>query len=185
MEERMTKPPSPAAYRLLDRAFWLIWLGFPVMVWLQIRDLRALGDRLAEAPAEARPFLEALPRVDGFSTGGQVVFWTVFAIEFVVYAALLALAHWAIHRCATGRVFVVEMIAALRAIGFIVAGWPLLELVLANLAMLAYTALGDAPRFLPTFVPDFTVLGVGLLIITIAGAMRQAVALREDADLTI
>jgi hypothetical protein len=46
-------------------------------------------------------------------------------------------------------------------------------------------ASGDSAVFLPTYALDLPVVGVGLLLLAIAYAMRQAVALHRDAALTI
>ena len=169
----------------LDRAFWLIWLGFPVLIWLLVSEIRSAPEQLAEINPEAADCIAKLPQIAGFSATGQFAFWAAFGIEFVVYAVLLALAHGVIHRCATGRVFVDEMIGALRLIGLIIASWPLADLVLQNVtgAVLAWT--GDLPAFSATVALDLPVLGVGLLMVTMSVAMAQAVRLREDADLTI
>lgn len=172
-------------YRVLDRVFWLIWLGYPALIWLLVTQIRSGAARLAEMAPEQAACLAMLPQVDTFSTQGKAVFWSLFALEFAIYAVLLALAHRVIHRCAVGRVLVTEMIGTLRAIGILIAGWPLVDLALSNLASLLLSRLGDMPGFVPSFALDLPVLGVGLLLLTIAAAMRQAVALREDAELTI
>ena len=44
---------------------------------------------------------------------------------------------------------------------------------------------GDLPGFAPTFALDLPTLGVGLLLLTMAMAMGQAMVLQQDADLTI
>ena len=37
----------------LDRAFWLIWLGFPVLIWLLVSEIRSAPEQLAEINPEA------------------------------------------------------------------------------------------------------------------------------------
>lgn len=172
-------------FRWLDRSFWLIWLAFPALVWLVVREILAAPETLAALAPEQAACLADLPLLDRFTTAGQAIFWTGFAVEFAVYAVLLALAHGVVHRCATGQVLVAQMIVALRRIGLVIAGWPLLDLLIVNLSEAAYVATGDMPFFRPTLALDLPVLGVGLLLLTMSVAMAQAVRLREDADLTI
>lgn len=103
----------------------------------------------------------------------------------LVYTVLLALAHQVMHRCATGRVFVAAMIVSLRRIGMIIAAFPFIDLVLQNLSLWDYLQTGNLLFFSPSFALDVPVIGVGLLLVTMAAAMRMAVDLHSDAELTI
>jgi len=169
----------------LDRAFWLIWIGFPVFVWLIVDGIMSIPGQLAKMVPDQAACIAKLPQVMNFSLMGRTVFWSVFALELAFYAALLVMAHRVIHHCATGRLFMAGMIGTLRAIGMTIAVFPVLDLMLGNLAMAAYTANGDLPVFLPDFALDLPVMGIGLLLITMAAAMRTAVRLHRDAELTI
>ncbi len=168
-----------------DRAFWLIWLGFPVLIWLLVMQVLDSRARLAALAPEQAACLAGLPQVVNFSATGQLVFWSAFGIEMAIYAALLAMAHWVIHCCAGGRVFVLPMIGMLRRIGIVIAVYPLISLLLLNLSMAAYVATGDMVVFIPDFALDLPVLGVGLLLMVMAAAMRMAARLHQDAELTI
>lgn len=169
----------------LDRAFWLIWLGFPALVWVIADEIMGIPDQLAEMVPEQAACIAKLPQVMNFSVTGRAVFWSAFAVEMAFYATLLVMAHRVIHHCATGRVFMAGMIGTLRAIGMTIAIFPVLDLVLGNLSMAAYFATGDLPLFLPNFALDLPVIGVGLLMVTMAAAMRMAAKLHQDAELTI
>ena len=111
--------------------------------------------------------------------------WSVFGIQMLPDTVLLALAHQVAHRCATGRVFMAAMIVSLRRIGMIIAAVPFIDLVLQNLSLWAYVQTGDLPYFSPGIALDVPVIGVGLLLVTMAAAMRRAVDLHSDAELTI
>jgi Protein of unknown function (DUF2975) len=169
----------------MDRAFWLIWLAFPVLIWLLVSEVLAMPQKLAELSPDLADCLATLPQLANFSPLGRTVFWVGFAAEFAVYAVVLGLAHLVIHRCALGRALFDDMIRVLRWIGIVIAGWSVAEVVLANLLGLAMRASGDVPVFDPVFTLDLPVLGVGLLIVALSLAMGHAVRLREDADLTI
>jgi hypothetical protein len=179
---------DPTTYRLfywLDRAFWLIWLGYPVLIWLLVRSvLDAPAQLLALAPDQAA-CLDELPFLTTFSSMGQWVFWSAFGIEMGIYIVLSLMAHIVIHRCATGRVFVSEMILTLHRMGLLIVAIPVIELLLLNLAAWIYVRTGDAASFEANYALDVPVIGVGLLLVTIAAAMRMAVQLHQDAELTI
>ena len=169
----------------LDRGFWLIWAGFPFLVWTIVHGTLTAPDQLSAQLPDQAACIAALPTVNRLHTWSMAVFWGAFAIENVIYAVLLAHAHLVIHRCATGQVFVGGMITMLRRIGLIIALLPVLDLVLGNLTNWTMYATGDVAVFLPYFALDLPVLGVGLLMLAMAYAMRQAVALHSDAALTI
>jgi hypothetical protein len=169
----------------LNRGFWAIWAGFPLLVWIIVDGIMGAQGRLAELAPDQAACLAELPQIMNFSTLGQTVFWTAFAVEIGFYAVVLAMAHRVIHHCATGRVFMAGMISTLRAIGLAIALFPVAELALGNIAMVAYRATGDLPVYLPDYALDVPVIGVGLLMVTMAAAMRLAARLHRDAALTI
>lgn len=181
----MTDLAAQRLFRLLDRAFWLIWLGFPVLIWILVRQTLDAPAQLAALAPDQAACLEALPMVAHFSLPGRLAFWGQFGVNMAVYAVLLVLTHQIIHRCATGQVFVATMITALRRIGLVIAVYPLVDLGLTNLAVFVYAQAGDVATWLPDFALDLPVIAVGLLLVTMAAAMRMAVRLHQDAELTI
>jgi hypothetical protein len=183
-KQAMTPARRQALHRWLDRAFTLIWLGFPVVLALSARDALTMRARAAADPSFA-PCAGLVPDVAALGQLAAALWWGAFAIEFAFYAAVLFLAHRVVRRCAQGRALVAEMIGTLRAIGLLIASWPVVDLVLSNGLMAALHALGELPFWEAHLLPDLPTLGVGLLFLTMAEAMAQAVALREDADLTI
>lgn len=180
----MNPAQRQAFHRRLDQAFWLIWLAFPVLVAMSARDVLTLRARVAADP-DFGACAGIAPDVAGFGPLAALIYWSVFSIEFAFYATLLFLAHRVIRQCAHGEPLVARMIGTLRSVGLLIAVWPVADLVLANGLMAGLGALGELPFWEPVLLPDLATLGVGLLFLTMAGAMAQAVALREDADLTI
>ncbi|MGL6208213.1 MAG: hypothetical protein ACRC14_00080 [Paracoccaceae bacterium] len=174
-----------ALFQTLDRAFWLVWIGFLALIPMLVRQVLNQPAELAALAPDQAACLAELPQVALFSTAGQAAFWTGFAIEMAIYALLLALAHQVIRRCAKGDVFVAPMITSLRRIGWIIALFPVVDLLILNLQAWAYVATGDMKVFAGTYAPDIPVLAVGLLLVTMASAMKMAVALHRDAELTI
>ena len=181
----MTDPRTQRMFRWLDWAFWLIWLGFPVLIWSLVRSVLDLPAQLARLAPDQAQCLVGLPQVALFSAVGKVAFWVPFAVEMAVYAVLLFLAHRVVHWCATGQIFIPPIIRALQMIGVIIAAFPLCDWVMQMLAAWIYVQTGDMPFFDWGFAVDVPVIGVGLLLVTMAAAMRMAVQLHEDAALTI
>lgn len=168
-----------------DRGFWLVWAGLPWLVWTVVQATIAAPEALAAQRPDLAACIASLPSITTAHPLAQAVFWGAFALENLVYALLLAQAHLVIHRCARREVFVPPMIAILRRIGAILMGFPLLDLGLTNLIGWTLRETGDAAVFQPAFVLDLPVLGLGLLLLGIAHAMRLGVALQRDAALTI
>jgi hypothetical protein len=169
----------------LDRGFWLIWAAFPLLIWAIVQGTLTAPDQLAAQLPDQAACIATLPNIRTLHPMAQWVFWGTFAVEFAIYAVLLAHAHLVIRRCARGQVFVGAMIAILRRIGMIITLFPLLDLALGNLTAWTLFATGDVAVYQPSFALDVPVLGVGLLLLAIAHAMRQGVALQRDAALTI
>lgn len=172
-------------FRRLDRAFWLVWLAFPLMLWAVVRSISTVAPVPEGLSPEARACFEIAPQVAAFSPAGRRIVWAMLGIEVLFYAALLFLAHRVIHRCATGRVFMAEMIGALHTMGLMIVLWPPFDLLIGNLAVARLASLGDLWAYQPDFALDVPVMGVGILMLAIAVAMREAARLREDSELTI
>ena len=181
----MVDVKSQRLFMAMDRAFYLIWLGFPLFIWSLVRQVQDGPEQLAALVPGQDLCLQELPQVARFSAAGKAAFWTTFGVEMVIYAVLLALAHQVVHRCAKGRVFVAPMISSLWRIVMIISAFPVIDLILQNLSLWAYAQTGDLPFFLPSFTLDVPVIGVGLLLMTMAMAMRMAVDMHSDAELTI
>jgi hypothetical protein len=186
MKETAMNNTSPQRLFIwLDRAFWLIWLGFLVFIYALVRQVQNAPAELAALAPDQAACLAALPQLAQFSAAGQLVFWGSFAIEMAVMALLLFMAHQVVHRCAIGQVFVAAMITSLRRIGTVIAIFPVLDLALQNICAWAYVQTGDMIAFSGSYALDVTVMGMGLLLVTMAAAMRMAVDMHRDAALTI
>ncbi len=181
----MTDPKTQRLFHWLDRSFWLIWPGYLVLIWLLVREVQSSPATLAALAPDQAACLAALPQPALFSPAGRAVFWGGFAVEMAIYAILLFMAHQVIHRCATSRIFVEEMITTLRRIGLMIAAFPLIDLLIQNVSAWAYVQTGDMIIFSGAYALNVPILGVGLLLVTMAAAMKMAVQLHQDAELTI
>jgi hypothetical protein len=172
-------------FRLMERLFRLVWVAFPLYVGFQVWQVLTLPNKLANLDPKLAACMQQLPLVPHFSLGGKVVYWIAFTMEMSVYFALLLLAHRVLARAARGQIFIPELASTLKTIALIITLLPLFDLVLQNALLAILAGLGDMPFYSPSFDFDVTIFGVGLLMLTISSAMREAVRLREDADLTI
>lgn len=169
----------------LDRAFRAVWLAFPVNVWITVREILGQADLLGELAPDQAACVAAIPFVQNLSPAGKRAFWAYFTLSFAFYAALLAMAHGVVRSCARGVLFVTPLIRLLGWIALVVTLFPVADLLLSNFVQALLFGTGDLPVFLPDPAFDVTVLGVGLRLLTIALAMRQAMQLHRDAELTI
>lgn len=176
---------NPRVFQWLDKLFWLVWLAFPVLLWQTYATVIDQSTLAAELPKGAENCAELIPRVANFSFQGKASFVVYFVGQYVIYALLLWLAHTAIHRCATGRVFVSDTLQTLGLLGVIIVFWPFYELITTNLLAYSLTVTGDMKTYRPDFLFDVGPLGVGLLILAMRAVIGHAINIKKDHDLTI
>lgn len=150
-----------------------------------VREIQKVPAQLAALAPDQEACLPELPLVALFSVAGQSVFWMGFGFTMCVYAVLMSMAYQVIRRCAAGQVLIAPMITSLKRIGIIIAAFPLVDLALQNVSAWAYEQTGDSMSFAGSYALDFPVIGVGLLLMTMATAKRMAVQMHQDAALTI
>jgi Protein of unknown function (DUF2975) len=176
---------NPRHFKLLDRLFWLVWLAFPIIIWLNYAAVLDQSALMAEMPPQASDCAALVPQVANFSGKGKAQVLAYFLTQYAVYAWLLYLAHSAIHRCATGQVFVAGTLDTLKLLGIIIVAWPFFDLVASNLLSYALTLTGDLKQYSPNLLFDVGPFGVGLLILTMRAVLGHAIVLKQDNDLTI
>jgi hypothetical protein len=182
---QVSAPAASGLFVWLTRLFWAVWVAYPLFVWQSVRDiLQAKTNTLAVAP-DLAGCLDNAPFVTSFSTPGQWAFWLAFAVQVAIFAGLLALAHRVIASCARGEMFVAPLVAALWRIGAVIAAFPLIDLGLSNLTGWILSRTGDTAAYVPDLAFDLPVFGVGLLMLALARAMREALGLHREAALTI
>lgn len=169
-------------FRRIDRAFWLVWLLFP-LTFLQSTGFGP-ATLMSEADIDAAAACVGLA-MSPLSPAGQALFWVRFGAEFMVYGTGLALAHWIIHRAASGRVLADEVLWAVRAMGLLLLIWPLVGLASDNMTLYAIAQSPGGPAFAPIWIPDIIVMGFGLFFLMLALVLQEAVTLKQDAALTI
>lgn len=176
---------NPRLFVVLDRLFWLVWVALPIVMWLTYSTVLDQSAVRAELPADASNCADLLPQVALFSRSGKAGVLGYFVFQYAVYAWLLFLAHTAIHRCATGRVFVSGTLDTLKLLGIIIVAWPFADLAASNLLEYALTLTGDLKHYNLNLLFDVGPFGVGLLILTMRAVLGHAIVLKQDHDLTI
>ncbi len=170
---------------VLDRLFWLVWLAFPVLIFLTYRSLSDGNALQAQLPDVDPACVASIPQVANFSVAGKAATFAYYCWQYAIYAVLLAFAHMTIHRCAVGKAFVVDTLRALGVLGAIVVAWPFADLALSNLLAFIVYRTQDVKTFEANYFFDIGPFGVGLLLLTIRTVIAHAIALKQDHDLTI
>jgi hypothetical protein len=168
------------SFRLIDRLFWLVWIGFP-FAFLGTAELGGLD------PAQTPPdiCLPWLPDYSVLTPLGQALLWVRFGAEFMVWGIGLALAHWVIHRAAKGQVFATDILWPVRSMGLLLLVWPMASVILDNLTAWSLAGLIPGQVYEPIWMPNIIIMGFGLFLMMIATVLGQAVDLARDAELTI
>jgi len=181
----VTLESNMALFRRLNRLFWLVWLAYPVTVWLSVHsmlDIATLRDLMKSNPAGC---MESLPILANFSLNGQILYWVLFATAHGFFVAMLVVVHLAIRRFARGHLFVLKTLASFRQLGFLIVGWAVYQCVFNNLVAYGLFLTGDVQNFRPDYSIDLPTLAVGVFILTFKFILERAIMLQEDVDLTI
>jgi hypothetical protein len=174
----------PGWFRLIDKAFWLVWLGFPVMILVSITHNNR--SQVAKTiPADRAQCLDLMPDPATMSATGKVIYWGLFAFELSIYVVLLATLHVIIHRFASGRIYVRETLQSLSWIGAVLIVWPFLDVVVPDLAAYVLHQRGDITYFAPTYVVDVGPIAVGVFLFAFRTMLEHAMAMKSEHDLTI
>jgi Protein of unknown function (DUF2975) len=169
----------------LDRAFWLVWLLFPSLLWLTYRSVADASLIPELYPGIDPTCLEKLPQVPNFTQGGKIATYILVTAQLSMYALMLAFAHLTIHRFAKGRIFVQDTLKTLSLIAWAVIIWPIFDLIASNIWQYVIYRTGDMPSYVPYSALDVAPIGVGLLLLTMRVAIGHAIVMKQDQDLTI
>jgi hypothetical protein len=185
MSRNDTRTADRVWINTLNRLFWMVWVALPVMVGLTVWSIVTQGQPVDGMTPEQAQCLQILPTVGRLSTIGQAIIWVLFAFQISIYVVLLWFLHGMVRRFAQERIFVSETLASLHWMGVILIVWPFLETATIALAAFALKAIGDVPFFAFSFNLDVAPIAVGLFLLATKHVIERAIALKEDADLTI
>jgi Protein of unknown function (DUF2975) len=157
-------------FRRLDLAFWAIWAALPVVVWLAYL-------RSTTASASIAASLGPDP--------GQLLFWTLFALQLSFFAVLIGILHRMVHRFARGRIFASETLQGVWWMGIILVIWPFIDLITSNAVAYALHEIGDVKFFLPSYNVDIGTIAGGMFLMALKFVIEHAILLQSENELTI
>jgi hypothetical protein len=182
IEEMAVNSIKTNQFIILDRIFWIIWLAFPVTIWLTYGAVMAESPLLADIPEVCRA---SIPLVSQFSTVGKFAVASYFLWPFLLYGFLFWLAHRTIRRCMRGDVLVDDILRTLGVIGAVVASWAFIDLVVSNVVNYIIKLTGDVKIFAPEYAFDVGLPALGILILAMRAVIAYAIEVKQDQDLTI
>lgn len=172
-------------FRIFDKAFWLIWLGFPLMMWLvYLTNTNApqIGEQL---PTEYKNCVALMPTPQTMQGLSAAIFWGMFVFNFSIYVIVLTVFHVIVHRFACGQIYVSETLASLQLVAIALIAWPFLDSLVQNAGLYALHQRGDLPIYLPNMVIDIGPVAIGVFLLAIKLMLNHAIALKSEHDLTI
>ncbi|MGY4625826.1 DUF2975 domain-containing protein [Bradyrhizobium sp. USDA 4486] len=173
-------------FRRLDLAFWAIWAALPVMVWLAYRANTTASASIAASlsPEQAKCAGIVANPLD-MSRRGQLLFWTLFALQLSFFAVLIGILHRMVHRFARGRIFVSETLQGVWWMGIILVIWPFIDLITSNAVAYALHEIGDVKFFLPSYNIDIGAIAGGVFLMALKFVIEHAIRLQSENELTI
>lgn len=172
-------------FTYLDRAFWMVWLALPLVIFVSLKTLVDPGRLATQLPPELARCADLAPDPARMSAAGTAMYWGLFVFQVSIYLVLLGFLHVMVHRFATGRIFVGETLGTLQKLGVILIVWPFLETGVTNAVAYVLKARGDLPLFLPGYAIDIGPIAVGLFLLALRYALEQAIDIKSENDLTI
>lgn len=180
-----TKAKRLARFRQLDRLFWLVWLGLPLMVWLSLAAAADPAALAAQLPAELAQCARLIPQPEQMSGLGKVLYWFLLGYQLSIYVVLLAALHRVVHRFAQGRLYAAETLSIVGWLGVVLVAWPFTETAVTGLVAYGLKALGDIPILVPSLAVDIAPITVGLFLIALRSVLTHAMAIEAENELTI
>jgi hypothetical protein len=179
MADRVTKSNQ---FIIFDRIFWVIWLVFPVTIWLTYASFTTDSPLLEGIPESCRA---VIPIVSNLSSLGKAAFSALFLWQFALYAFVFFLAHRSIRQCMNGSVLVNQILRTLGIIGAIVTAWAFIQFLLNNAFLYVLKLTGDVKVFAPEYAFDVGLPALGILILAMRAVIAYAIEVKRDQDLTI
>jgi len=173
-------------FRRLDLAFWAIWAALPVVVWLAyLRSTTASASIAASLGPDQVKCAGLVANPHEMSRPGQLLFWTLFALQLSFFAVLIGILHRMVHRFARGRIFASETLQGVWWMGIILVIWPFIDLITSNAVAYALHEIGDVKFFLPSYNVDIGTIAGGMFLMALKFVIEHAILLQSENELTI
>ena len=173
-------------FRRLDRAFWVIWAAFPVVLWLAYHHTTTAAGTIAESlTAEQAKCASIVVNPLTMSALGQMLFWSLFALGVSFYAVLIGMLHRMVNRFASGRIFVSETLQGVWWMGIFLVVWPFVDTITTNAVLFVLYRTGDVKFFLPNYNVDVGTIAGGVFLMALKFVIEHAILLQSENELTI
>ncbi|MBK5653857.1 MAG: DUF2975 domain-containing protein, partial [Rhizobium sp.] len=173
-------------FRRLDRAFWVIWLSLPVVLWLAYyRTTTAPGTIAESLGGEQAKCASIVVNPLAMSTTGQLLFWSLFALGVSFYAVLIGMLHRMVNRFANGRIFVSETLQGVWWMGIFLVVWPFIDTITTNAVIYVLYRIGDIKFLLLNYNLDVGTIAGGVFLMALKFVIEHAILLQSEHDLTI
>jgi len=163
----------------LERAFWGLWFLAPLVLAFVIHDIWTSPYVVDKSSSSGPIFVHQL------SLAGQtlVIIEILFAVS--VYASIMVLMHSLIHRFTKSDGLVTSTLKTMNRIAILIGGFAVMEIILYNCNLYFMYRIGDLPSWQPAIYIELIYLAFSLILFSLRILIKEAVSLREDADLTI
>ena len=173
-------------FRRLDLAFWAIWAALPVVVWLAyLRSTTVSASIAASLGPDQVKCAGLVANPLEMSRPGQLLFWTLFALQLSFFAVLIGILHRMVHRFARGRIFASETLQGVWWMGIILVIWPFIDLITSNAVAYALHEIGDVKFLLPSYNVDIGTIAGGMFLMALKFVIEHAILLQSENELTI
>jgi len=170
---------------MLDRLFWLVWLGLPVMIWVAYSTANDPSEVVAQLPPGLAQCASLIAHPATMSPLGRALYWGLFCLQISIYFVLLGALHLVVNRFARGRIFVSETLATVFWLGVTLIVWPFVDTAATQFVLAALKARGDVPVYLEKYAIDVAPVAVGLFLVALSYVLDHAMAMKSENDLTI
>jgi hypothetical protein len=173
------KQEETVFFKHLERCFWGLWALAPFLLSLAIHYTWTLPYAILDDANAPKAIAST------FSFAGQMLVSVEMLIHIGFYVALVALMHILVRRFARGQMLMSATLSTMKNIAWLLLAYACIEMPLYNFNMYLLHRFGDLPSWEPLYFLDVMSLALALTLFALRILIRHAIALQEDADLTV
>ncbi len=166
-------------FQWLEKTFWGLWLLAPFLITL------AIFETWSNNYVDLNTVPEYSTAVLNFSSMGQVLVGIELFIAIDVYCGLVVLMHLLVRKFGKEQGLVHSTLDTIHLIAWVLLIYTIIEIPLFNLNCFLLYKIGDLPIYEPVWFIDIVSVAFSLMLLALRILLKEAVFLREDADLTI
>jgi len=172
-------PSDKQTLQRLERAFWVIWAIAPIILIVVIVEIWAMPYAIFDGMELTDVSIKS------FSSLGQVLAGIEFVIDASAYIAIVAMMHILVRRFTKEGGLVKPTLQTMKNIATFLLVYAFVQVMTYNINLYVLFKIGDLPEWDPLFYIDMIILAFSLTLFSLRILIREAINLREDADLTI